>query len=271
MHYAIISDLHANLQGLQAVLADIRRRKIDTLVCLGDIIGYGPQPIETLALCRRECHNFVLGNHDAIAIGLLDFTVFNEDAQRSARWTLKQLGEPEVSFLKEMSLMLEGEDLFFSHATLSDPAAFGYIDSAEEAAPEFAARQERAIFVGHTHHAKAFELDEETSLVRELPPENFRMAEGCRYIINPGSVGDPRTREPLARYASYHSDTKLVRFYELPFDVDSYRVAWRRSKSPYQQYFHRCLDGDISMTALGEHLAPVPRLVTRRKDNSESV
>lgn len=264
MHYAIISDLHGNLQGLEAVLADIGQRQQDSIVCLGDIIGYGPQPAETLDLCRRECQAFVLGNHDAVAAGLLDLALFNDDAQRSTRWTLAQLGEEAKEFFTEVPLVVEGEDLFFSHAALRDPAGFGYLDSAEDAAPEFLARPERMIFVGHTHHAKVFELNEAAGEVVEFPPEDFRMREGCRYIVNPGSVGDPRTPEPLARYASYEEETGLVRFHALAFDVDAYRDAWQFSRSPYQQYFHRCLDGSIPMTAEGERIAPPPLLVARK-------
>jgi predicted phosphodiesterase len=264
MHCAIVSDLHGNLQGWQAVLADIRQRQPDLVVCLGDIIGYGPQPAETLASCRSECHAHVLGNHDAVVAGLLDMACFNEDAQRSTRWTVARIGDREGMFFKQVPLSLQADSLFFSHATVSDPAGFGYLDTAQDAAPEFAARPERLMFVGHTHHAKVFEFNETTGEVAEHPAEDFSMRQGCRYIVNPGSVGDPRTPEPLACYATCDTDSGVVRFHALDFDLDAYREAWRASKSPYQQYFHRCLDGDIPITAAGERIAPPPVLVARK-------
>jgi len=262
MRYAIISDLHANLQAFEAVLADIGKREYDTVVCLGDIIGYGPQPAETLLRCQQECHNFILGNHDAVAAGFLDPSIFNEDAQRSAHWTVSKLGQGARDFFKQVPLTLETDGLFLSHATLSNPAGFGYLDTAEDTVPEFLARPEPAIFVGHTHHSKAFQLDEANATIAELPPADFQITPGYRYIINPGSVGDPRSPEPLARYASYDSDTGLVRFFALDFDIDAYRAAWQASRSPYQQYFHRVLDEDIPTSADESRVAPPPTLMS---------
>jgi|GEM_PF-889648 len=261
MRFAIISDLHGNYQAWQAVLAHLSERQFDTIVCLGDIIGYGPQPAEVLHALRAECHNFILGNHDAVAAGLLDPSLFNEDAQRSTRWTLSKLSQQDRAFFTQVPLTIEADGVFFSHATLANPAGFGYLDTAEDAAPEFSVRPESAIFIGHTHHAKAFQLNEAGKTVAELPPENFHVTPGYRYIINPGSVGDPRTPDSLARYGSYDTETGLVEFYELPFDVDAYRSAWRASGSPYQQYFHCCIDGDIPIS--DSRIAPPPALVAR--------
>ena len=107
MRYAIVSDIHANIRAWEAVLADIRSQRVDVIVCLGDVVGYGPKPAEVLEAVRSVTDHFVLGNHDAAAVGMMDYSIFNDHDRQAIEWTIKELSPDAKQFLSSVPLAIE--------------------------------------------------------------------------------------------------------------------------------------------------------------------
>jgi len=224
MRYAIFSDIHGNRPAWEAVLADMRALEADVFVCLGDIVGYGPKPQAVLDGIRAVTSNFVLGNHDAAAVGILDASIFNDQAREVIEWTRNQLDDEAIAFLGQMPLVIEDENILFVHAEMEEPGRFLYIDSEAEALANFRAVRRQITFVGHTHNPCIFAENPDKSIQR-LPDEDGVLADDSRYIINVGSVGEPRNPDDIrARYVIYDSDTKTVAFRRIEFDVAGFRA-----------------------------------------------
>jgi len=223
MRYAIFSDIHANLRAWESVLADIRTQRIDVLICLGDVVGYGPKPMEVLDSIRSVTSNFVLGNHDAAAIGAMDYSVFNDHARQSTEWTAAALTAEAKEFLSSVPMAIEAEELLFVHAEICEPMRFEYITDIESAEANFAAGEHFVTFVGHTHYPKVFELTRRKKVI-EHPDEGCVLNASSRYIVNVGSVGEPRTPDDLrARYAIYDSESRMVDLRAVHFDIRACR------------------------------------------------
>lgn len=250
MRYAIFSDIHGNLQAWNAVLADMDELEADILVCLGDVVGYGPCPQQVLSEIRAHTDNFVVGNHDAAASGALDPTLFNPHARSVIEWTREQLDAESIDFLLSVPLSIETEDILFVHAEIAEPARFGYIDDVIEAAENFAANLHHVTFVGHTHNPTIFELNSDGG-VQQLLDEDCTLALGKRYIVNVGSVGEPRNPEDIrGRYVIYDSDTRELYFRRIVFDPEAYRADLHASGLGISPYFLSVVDHYIE-TASG--------------------
>ena len=165
MRYAIFSDIHANLRAWEQVLADIAEQRADVLVCLGDVVGYGPRPEEVLNAIRGVTDNFVMGNHDAAAAGAIETSYFNEHARGAIEWTIAALSEDAREFLASVPLAIEAENILFVHAEISEPGRFGYIEEVADAHENFAGSDHFVSFVGHTHYPCVFELSNDGSVV----------------------------------------------------------------------------------------------------------
>lgn len=224
MRYAIVSDIHANLQAWNAVLTDIATQKIDRILCLGDIVGYGPNPSEVLSSLYRHVDGFCIGNHDAVICGKLDAGLFNDHAREMIEWTRNQLSEKAVRFLSNLPLNLAGPGFRCTHGDFTDPAAFHYITDTESAAPSWQAAKEQLLFFGHTH-VPAFFLIGNSGTTHELDPQAFILEPEKRYLINPGSVGNPRSGDALATYCTFESESGTVHWRSVPFDLDAFRSA----------------------------------------------
>ena len=157
IRYAIFSDVHGNLPAWEQVLADIQNLNAEMLICIGDVVGYGPKPQEVLDGIRSVTNHFVLGNHDAAAVSIIDPAMFNEHAHAVVLWTRAALQQESLQFLSQVPLELETPDLLFVHAEVPEPGRFGYIDTEIDAAASFSAREHFVTFVGHTHHPECFE------------------------------------------------------------------------------------------------------------------
>ncbi|MEO0447742.1 MAG: metallophosphoesterase family protein, partial [Verrucomicrobiota bacterium] len=242
MRYAIFSDIHGNLPAWERVLADLRSLQADVLICLGDVVGYGPKPEEVLGGIRSVTDHFVLGNHDAAAAGIIDPDMFNDHAKSVVLWTREQLSADSLQFLNDVPLELETPDLLFVHAEVPEPGRFGYIVDEDDARASFAARDHFVTFVGHTHHPECFERLP-TGLIRKMGDAERELDPNCRYIINVGSVGEPRDpREIKARYVIYDSDTRQVYFRRIDFDTDRYREELGSTSLTHAPYFLHALD-----------------------------
>lgn len=222
MRYAIISDLHANWQAWSSVSADIRANRVDSVVCLGDVVGYGPRPEEVVASVRTVTGDFVLGNHDAAACGRLDPTIFNERARNLIEWTANRLSPDTLAFLKQVPLSYQRDDLLFVHAEIEQPGRFLYIESGEEARRQLAFTSANLVFIGHTHEPLVYRSG--PSGGDRLPDDDIELSGDCRYLVNVGSVGDPRGNfETRASYVLFDSEAKRLHFRKVEFDIEGYR------------------------------------------------
>ncbi len=224
MRYAIVSDLHANAQAWNAALTDIGSNGVDRILCLGDVVGYGPDPAKVLASVHRHVHALVLGNHDAVVCGKMSPEVFNDRARQVILWTQTQLGRTAREFLGTLPLTLSATGFRCAHGTFANPAAFDYVLEAGDAPTSWNAVPEPLLFVGHSHTPGIFVLGR-SGVPHKLSAQDFALEPGKRYIVNVGSVGSPRDGDARACYVIYDEAAGSVIFRRIPFDQDAFREA----------------------------------------------
>ena len=222
MRYAIISDIHANESALRHVLEDAAAQGAETVVCLGDVVGYGPLPKETLALIRRTAAITLAGNHDDAVSGRQGADDFIDLAGDAVKRHREALNADDLGWLRALPYDCRLEGAIAAHGDFTDPKAFNYIDDAASAEANFTATDSQLMFVGHTH-VPGFFLIGRSGKVYRLAPQDFSLEDGKRYIINPGSVGYPRECDGTcySTYVIYDSSDRSVRFRKLPFSVAS--------------------------------------------------
>ncbi len=220
MRYAIIGDIHANLAAFTAVLDDIEHQGgAEKVWCLGDVVGYGPDPHECIKLLRQINHVCVAGNHDWAAIGKIDTAAFNPDAAAACHWTAKQLTSADVVYLENLPLVIEEDDFTLVHGSPREPI-WEYLVSTGIAQENFAYFKSQFCLVGHSHVSLVFSYNENGTCSAGHFLPNIKLALGeSRLIINPGAVGQPRDGNPQASYAIYDSKTGLIRLYRIPYDI----------------------------------------------------
>lgn len=220
MRYAIIADIHANLPAFKAVLEDIvRQGGANKLWCLGDIVGYGPDPHECIELLCQTDHVCVAGNHDWAAIGKVDTSYFNPDAAAACHWTTKQLDSADVRYLANLSLVIEDGDFTLVHGSPREPI-WEYLVSTGMAKENFAYFKSQYCLVGHSHVPLVFSYGGGDACSGSRFSTSVELVkDGNRLIINPGGVGQPRDGDPQASYAIYDSETRLVKLYRVPYDI----------------------------------------------------
>ncbi|MDA3926985.1 MAG: metallophosphoesterase family protein [Kiritimatiellae bacterium] len=224
MRYAIISDVHANLTALQSVLNDISRQKIDKIICLGDTMGYGPQPVEALELIYQVAEVHLLGNHDAAVCGKLNPIIFSFSAKKAVLKHRKMISNQGLKWLESMTLTYKTPDFQCTHGDFSKPGAFKYIIEEQDAIPSWNANNEQLLFAGHTHMALIYVIGK-SGIPHVLTPCNFIMEKGKRYIVNPGTVGYPRCGKFESTYCIYDTAEKSIVFRHLPFDYIGYNKS----------------------------------------------
>lgn len=221
MRYAILGDIHSNLTAFQAVLEDARARGgFDEVWCLGDIVGYGPDPHECIELLRSLNHLCVAGNHDWAAIGNIDTSDFNPVAAQACHWTARQLTSEDIDYLKALPLTLCQDDFTLAHGSPREPI-WEYLLSAEAAYENFDCFTTTYCLVGHSHVPVIFELIKDSVSYRPFAEETGIEMRGNRLIINPGGVGQPRDGDPRAAYAIYDADTQSIYHYRVEYDIAS--------------------------------------------------
>jgi predicted phosphodiesterase len=217
MKYAIISDIHGNLEALEAVLAEIRRHPVEGCICAGDVVGYGANPRECLKLVRDLNPVIVMGNHDAAACGRTPLDYFNQYARSAAVWTRERLSSPEKSYLASLPLVEKINGLVIVHSSLVYPERWNYILSARDARDTFD-RMDRAVCViGHSHLPVAF-LEKEGEIEVKLD-SRFILEEETRYIINAGSVGQPRDGDRRAGFALLDTGNMVVEIIRVEYPI----------------------------------------------------
>jgi predicted phosphodiesterase len=227
--YLILSDIHGNLEALEAVMADAQGR-YDRIVCLGDLVGYGADPNAAVAWARDNVRVIVRGNHDKVCVGLEPFETYNAAAQASAQWTQAELKPIHREYLERLPrgpLPYEGLDLV--HGSPADEDE--YLLTTYQLPAIVPLLESQVTFFGHTHVQGGFLLAPQGS--RLIPPDiALRVEPHYFYLINPGSVGQPRDRDPRAAYALYSPQERTVEFRRIAYDVDRAAAKIRAAGLP---------------------------------------
>lgn len=228
MRYAVMSDIHANPWALERALADAREQGAEKFVCLGDVVGYGPDAVGAVELARSVFDVALMGNHDAATVGLISSWNFRPEAKAGFLRHGIELGAEALSWLRGLPHVYRGELFAAAHGSLVNPEAFAYILREGDALAAFEAMDATPLlFVGHTHLSLAVERTGR-SRVRVRAADRLELSGKSAYIVNAGSVGYPRN-EPESVYALYDSDQGTVVWRRLPFDYGNY-VARMRAK-----------------------------------------
>ena len=220
---AIISDIHGNLEALDAVHRAATERGVDSWACLGDIVGYGADPQPCLQRIRATTEQILRGNHDAAVAGTQSLDGFNPVAREAALWTASQLTSTERELLATLPLELERDGVLLVHSEPGNPEAWEYVYSAIEAREALAATDAHICFVGHTHCPLACVQAGGAVSSMEMSGNTIELADHLRYLFNVGSVGQPRDGDPRACFVLWDSDAKTVEFQRVCYDVEAAR------------------------------------------------
>jgi len=221
MRYAILGDIHANLAAFEAVLRDADvRGGFDKIWCLGDMVGYGPDPHECIELLCRYEHVCIAGNHDWAAIGRMNTSDFNPAAAQACRWTGGQLTRQDKNYLQNLPLTLCHGDFTLVHGSPREPI-WEYLLSVEAAQANFAYFETGICLVGHSHVPLAFKYVNDAAVYEAFGDGASLTLGGDRLIINPGGVGQPRDGDPRASYAIYDDEANAVYHYRVEYDIAS--------------------------------------------------
>jgi diadenosine tetraphosphatase ApaH/serine/threonine PP2A family protein phosphatase len=230
-YYAILADIHSNLAAFQAVLKDMEGRgTMEEIWCLGDIVGYGPDPHECIELLKGYNHVCIAGNHDLAAIGKVDTAYFNSQAAAACQWTAGQLTTEDRSYLGNLPLTLESDEFTLAHGSPREPI-WEYVISLSIARDNFEYFQTNYCLVGHSHVPVIFRYSDEGKCSSNTFQPGVGLILGKdRLIINPGGVGQPRDGDPRASYAIYESEGRTVKLYRVEYDVSltQYKMTERR-------------------------------------------
>ena len=218
MKYAVIADIHANLEALRVVLEDAKKQNCTHYVCLGDVVGYNSNPKECLDIIRDTGMPCVKGNHDEYCSSETNLEGFNPHAAEAIQWTRQQLTEEDRQWLKELKYIRLVASFQIVHATLDGPQRWGYVFDRLAAAASFTYQNTAVCFFGHTHVPVAFIRD---SVVRGGTYSKFKIEPGRKYFVNVGSVGQPRDGNPKAAYAIYDMDEGSVELRRLDYDISA--------------------------------------------------
>jgi len=219
----VFSDIHANLQALKAVLKDIDDLKVDREYCCGDLVGYGAHPNECIELVRERDCPIVAGNHDHAALLKTDISYFNDVAKTAVLWTKEVLTPENTEFLDSLPMTYQEGDFFFVHSSPKNPEEWNYILTMGDARMNFNFFKERFCFIGHSHQPFIIE-NEEGNLSCPDKPE-IPLFDKRRYLINVGSVGQPRDRNPLASYAFCDLNENILQIRRVEYDLQSAQDA----------------------------------------------
>jgi len=216
MRYAVIADIHANLEAFEVVLADTKEQKCTHYCCLGDVVGYNANPKDCLDIVRTMGMPCVKGNHDEYCSSEEDLEGFNPHAAEAVNWTRKQLSPEDRKWLCDLKYVRLVASFTIVHATLDGPQRWGYVFDRLAAAASFTYQNSSVCFFGHTHVPVAFVRD---SMVRGGTYSKFKVEPGKKYFVNVGAVGQPRDGNPKAGYVIYDMDEGSIELRRLDYDI----------------------------------------------------
>ncbi len=226
MIIAIISDIHGNLEALTEVFNYLENNKISEVYCLGDVVGYGPNPNECIDLIANKCKKSIIGNHDHAALGLTSIEYFNDFAKLSTYWTTNQLNNKSKDFLLSLDFQFGTTDYFLVHSSPSDPKMWNYILSADDAKNEFRYFEQKICFIGHSHYPIIFS---KRGLFRK---RQVLLDESNKYIVNVGSTGQPRDGDSRACFCLYDLEQKVIEYVRIEYDIETTRKKIQKAGLP---------------------------------------
>jgi len=229
MKYAIIADIHANLEALDVVLKDAKAQECTHYCCLGDVVGYNANPKECLEIIREMNLPCVKGNHDEYCSLESNLEGFNPHAAEAIQWTRNQLTEEDREWLRNLKYIRMVASFSVVHATLDGPQRWGYVFDRLAAAASFTYQNTSVCFFGHTHVPVAFIRD---TVVRGGTYSKFKIEPGRKYFVNVGSVGQSRDGVPKATYVVYNMDEGTVELRRLDYDIAKTQAKIRAAGLP---------------------------------------
>jgi len=231
LRYAIISDIHSNLEALEAVLKQIEKEHVDKILCLGDVVGYGPNPNECIDRVWKSCAIILTGNHDYACVEPAELAYFNRFAKEAINWTLRQLTKASFEFLGHFSFIQTVGRFYLTHANPYIPENWDYILSIDDAILNFSKFDGQICFIGHSHQPIIYIEDHKQKYTlkyeRELP-----LLDDCRYIINVGSVGQPRDNNPASAFGLIDTSRKTYELIRIGYNIEITRRKMIEARLP---------------------------------------
>jgi diadenosine tetraphosphatase ApaH/serine/threonine PP2A family protein phosphatase len=228
LHIAVLSDIHSNRQGLEAVLAAVDEAAVDEIWCLGDMVGYGANPDACTDLVRDRCSTCLVGNHDLAVLGALDISTFSETAATAVEWTRGNVSRETLEFLSSLEPLGSREGIGLFHASPRDPV-WEYVLSTDQAEAGFAAQEERVGLIGHSHISLFFTR---AGGPRPGYTQGAQAGDGAEieigageWMLNPGSVGQPRDGDPRAAWLELDTEDGVGRYHRVPYDIEGAAAA----------------------------------------------
>jgi predicted phosphodiesterase len=222
MKYGILGDIHSNISALRAVLERMDEAGVDTLVSVGDVVGYGAAPKECIALLRERGAVVVKGNHDAACVNEIDERTFNPYARAAVAWTRTAISEEEKRWLKGLPLVATLEHCQVAHGTLHRPELFDYILSLSDADPSLDEMTRPVCFVGHSHiPLTVMRFADDPGRTAYTCDTEVDLSETIKALINVGSVGQPRDENPLTAYVLFDTERRRSELLRIPYDVEA--------------------------------------------------
>ena len=218
MRYALFGDIHGNLEALEVVMDEFEKAGVDEYICLGDIVGYGANPRECLAVVREKCKLVVAGNHDFAICGKLNIDFFNAYARQAVLWTREQLSEEELEYLRQIELVHKIDDvLTIVHGTLNFPEMFDYITTSYDAHLSLELLETPVCFLGHSHVPVTFFQGPTVTFSMD---GEIEIRQGRKTLVNIGSVGQPRDENPKSAYAIFDTEEMKVTVNRVDYDIE---------------------------------------------------
>lgn len=231
MRFALISDIHSNLEALTAVFKDIEKNKVDTIHCLGDVIGYGCDPKACLDLINQNCEIKLMGNHEYLLMGLISQDKCNASARASFQWTVKQITDYELAIIEEFQIKSVYEGCLLVHASPFKPDEWHYVVNSQQAELAFDSMNENFGFLGHSHLPMIF-VENKNNQPRIKVGHDILMDPDYRYLVNVGSVGQPRDKDPRASYVIVDTEEWEVLFKRVEYDIQTAQHKMKEAAMP---------------------------------------
>jgi diadenosine tetraphosphatase ApaH/serine/threonine PP2A family protein phosphatase len=218
---AIISDIHSNIEALSEVMKLIERLKVDRIVSLGDVVGYGASPNPCCDIIRNNAEVTLLGNHDAAVAGRMDYSFYYDAARHALDWSASVVSEENMAWLRSLPFTYRIGEVGFCHGSPIEPRAYEYIFALEQAREitPFASDLPEVTFIGHSHLCKAFAIG--NGEVSDVVAQKFGIRKGYKYIVSVGSVGQPRDYDNRSCFVVYDTDTRMVEYHRVEYDIQT--------------------------------------------------
>ncbi len=233
MKLGFISDVHANLEALNAAIEALAKRNVDRILCAGDVVGYGPDPVACIEQLQAQGIQAAKGNHDAVAAGEKSDKYLNKLAREAIQWTRQQLSREERNWLAALPYVHRTKEYLLVHATPMHPDEWEYLLHPYQAVYHFEGFQETLMFNGHTHIPKIFELTAfDVNVIPAEPGRLISLESGNRYLINVGSVGQPRDGNPDGCACVYDVEAREIEYVRFPYDIAAVQAKMSKAGLP---------------------------------------